>query len=314
MAAALVAGQPGELALDTRRALPGDRFAIGPDMRRDGRVKGWTGGAGGWGMRSGPDGDGDGQFEAEPPPESVRHVVNAANQVERVVLGPTVTNIDLLHDQAGNIVFDGVYYLQYDAFNRLVQVNGAGTLTVYDFEVDPLGPRPGRIKAACVSKLGGLVARYVYDGLGRLTLDAMANALRSRPAAGSPMASLSCQGLIRKETPADSFDPLSRIRTEDYYPALDTTGTLRVRTFGPRAEARPSSQGYTACGGCRKTSPRWTRRAPRSSTHRTSPSAGPSGSTSTLDTLRAPPGDRFAIGPDMRRDGRVKGLRPGVRG
>jgi len=121
MAAALVAGQPGELALDTRRALPGDRFAIGPDMRRDGRVKGWTGGAGGWGMRSGP--DGDGAFAAEPPPESVRHVVNAANQVERVVLGPTVTNIDLLYDQAGNIVFDGVYYLQYDALNRLVQVN-----------------------------------------------------------------------------------------------------------------------------------------------------------------------------------------------
>jgi len=72
---------------------------------------------------SGPDGNGDGQFEAEPPPESVRHVVNAANQVERVVLGPTVTNIDLLYDQAGNIVFDGVYYLQYDALNRLVQVN-----------------------------------------------------------------------------------------------------------------------------------------------------------------------------------------------
>jgi len=162
-------------------------------------------------MRSGPDGNGDGQFEAEPPPDSVRHVVNAANQVERVVLGPTVTNIDLLHDQAGNIVFDGVHYLQYDALNRLVQVNGAGTLTVYDFEVDPLGPRPGRIKAACVSKLGGLVARYTYDGLGRL---------------------------IRKEAPDGRredyyYDGVRRLQEDVTPPAPATAWTERQYVYGP---------------------------------------------------------------------------------
>jgi len=82
----------------------------------------WSGGDEyGGSLAYGP--DGDGAFDAEPPPESVCHVVNAANQVERVVLGPTVTNIDLLYDQAGNIVFDGGYYLQYDAMTRRVQVN-----------------------------------------------------------------------------------------------------------------------------------------------------------------------------------------------
>jgi RHS repeat-associated protein len=69
----------------------------------------------------------------------------------------------------GNLVFDGVYWYQYDGWNRLVQVNEAGSLTEDDFDTsgflippDPNDPNdPNGV-------VGDPVARFVYDGLGRL--------------------------------------------------------------------------------------------------------------------------------------------------
>jgi len=59
--------------------------------------------------------------------------------------------IDPIYDEAGNLEFDHVYYYQYDAWNRLVQVNLA--------EWDELNEEP---------VINELVKHYTYDGFGRL--------------------------------------------------------------------------------------------------------------------------------------------------
>ena len=62
----------------------------------------------------------------------------------------------------GNLVFDAVYWYQYDGWNRLVQVNGAGELEATDFLAD------GHLDPDSEHDPGDPVARFVYDGLGRL--------------------------------------------------------------------------------------------------------------------------------------------------
>jgi hypothetical protein len=57
---------------------------------------------------------------------------------------------------AGNLTFDGRLVYQYDALNRLLQVNQPGDAA---FGAD------GRLVAG---GLGELICRYVYDGVGRL--------------------------------------------------------------------------------------------------------------------------------------------------
>ncbi|MBN1491741.1 MAG: hypothetical protein JXA69_17645, partial [Phycisphaerae bacterium] len=67
----------------------------------------------------------------------------------------TPTTLD--YDLAGNLVSDGTYFLQYDGFNRLVQVNAVGTATL-NANGEITGGSPGDV-----------VVQFVYDGLGRLT-------------------------------------------------------------------------------------------------------------------------------------------------
>jgi RHS repeat-associated protein len=67
--------------------------------------------------------------------------------------GPS--NIPHVHDAAGNLVADGEYYYQYDAFNRLAAVYELGSLT---FDADGVADSgaPGDWRAS-----------YAYDALGR---------------------------------------------------------------------------------------------------------------------------------------------------
>jgi hypothetical protein len=74
--------------------------------------------------------------------------------------GPTTT--PFAHDIVGNLVFDGVYWYQYDGWNRLVQVNEAGELETADFLDN------GYLDPESEHDPGDPVARFVYDGLGRL--------------------------------------------------------------------------------------------------------------------------------------------------
>ena len=56
--------------------------------------------------------------------------VDARNQIDTIKTehtgGPTAgTTTQARHDAAGNLTFDGEYWYQYDAWNRLVQINAA---------------------------------------------------------------------------------------------------------------------------------------------------------------------------------------------
>lgn len=86
----------------------------------------------------------------------VTHGVDERNRLAGIVRADESTNIDDDHepvyDGAGNLVFDGDSWYQYDAWNRLVQVNEAWRDTQEPFDV----------------LVGDLVKHHSYDGLGRL--------------------------------------------------------------------------------------------------------------------------------------------------
>lgn len=86
------------------------------------------------------------------------HEVNLANQLtQRTAVGNTT---DYLYDPNGNMVHDQQYYYQYDAFNRLIQVNEAGSAVVNG---DPGDEVPdGKVTSGT---FGALVSRFVYDGI-----------------------------------------------------------------------------------------------------------------------------------------------------
>ena len=75
------------------------------------------------------------------------------------------------------MLHDGENYCQFDAFNRLIQVNNIGSAQI--------DPATGRVVSG---QLGDFIARYAYDGLGRL---------------------------IRKQTPVSAGQ--TYLQTKDYY-------------------------------------------------------------------------------------------------
>ena len=100
--------------------------------------------------------------------QDVSHAVDHANQLAAVTVaenGGDPATQRIVHDAAGNLVWDGRLFYQYDGFNRLVQVNEAsqldpnfypfinGKLYYYPDDPPPVGPT---------------LATFIYDGLGRL--------------------------------------------------------------------------------------------------------------------------------------------------
>jgi hypothetical protein len=98
------------------------------------------------------------------------HAVGDDNALQSVTVasagGPPATTAYVVN-AAGNQVFDGSYLYQYDAWNRLVQVNTKGLLSASSFDADgellEIDPVLGGVPV-----IGPLVVRLTYDGLGRL--------------------------------------------------------------------------------------------------------------------------------------------------
>ncbi len=108
------------------------------------------------------DADGNGQSEAW---ITTVHDVNPANQITQITkddsqVGDWVRQP--VYDRAGNLVWDGRFYFQYDGFSRLVQVYYAVNLQPACFDSE------GRLGSAYGNLLGAKVAAFTYDGLGRL--------------------------------------------------------------------------------------------------------------------------------------------------
>ncbi len=115
----------------------------------------WTGDATYAGFTQTGDLDGDGAMDAGA--FKVDHITDNANQVNSV--GPPnkpELAVEHLYDPVGNLVSDGTYYYQYDAFNRLIQVNELEVGTTFD--------NVGRIVTGSLKN----PTHYIYDGLGRL--------------------------------------------------------------------------------------------------------------------------------------------------
>ena len=82
------------------------------------------------------------------------HNVDNRNQIvsiDRTVNGGSVSNTATRYDAAGNLMFDGTYAYQYDAWGRLLQINEA--------HLESPDPEP---------VLDDIVKHFAYDGLGRL--------------------------------------------------------------------------------------------------------------------------------------------------
>ncbi len=121
----------------------------------------WAGGTTADGSRiQKNDTNGDGTYELT---YAIHHDVNKANQITKIYTNGVPPGVQVVYDRAGNLVYDGQYFYQYDGFNRLVQVNYSGiALLASDFDGD------GRINLSHGHLPASLVARYIYDGLGRL--------------------------------------------------------------------------------------------------------------------------------------------------
>lgn len=154
--------------------------------------------------------------------QSLTHSVNERNQLLSVDIPETGSHRTARYDAAGNLIFDGTYYYQYDAWNRLIQVNQASS---NGGPTDPV-------------VIGVLVKQYSYDGLGRL-----ARTLSPYPAPGV--------GVTQSRTERFYYDGIRRIQELVIDPvqtlaAVDASGdptlvAMRTATVDPTSNPDVSS-------------------------------------------------------------------------
>jgi hypothetical protein len=87
-----------------------------------------------------------------------RNEIDSVSKIEGNVgaTGPPTssTTTQYQYDAAGNLLYDGTYIYQYDAWNRLVQINRAKTNTALPITENTL--------------VDVIVKHFTYDGMGRL--------------------------------------------------------------------------------------------------------------------------------------------------
>ncbi len=91
----------------------------------------------------------------------VFHDHGLANELTSVAIDAAPAQ-PILHDAAGNLVWDGRFFYQYDGLNRLVQVNHGDQLSSADFDAT------GKLLPEATGTPGALLTHLTYDGLGRL--------------------------------------------------------------------------------------------------------------------------------------------------
>jgi hypothetical protein len=108
---------------------------------------------------------------------SYTQVPNQRNEIDRANFtgyagypAPSVgsDNGITVYDAAGNIIFDGVYSYQYDAWNRLIQINKASFTQTNGVPRSPPDGLGGTANDPPPIDIGVLVKHFTYDGLGRL--------------------------------------------------------------------------------------------------------------------------------------------------
>jgi len=102
-----------------------------------------------------------GQLDSNPGIDQLQtgHVHDRRNQITQLYTSFNAINQSAYpaYDACGNMVFDGTYIYQYDAWNRLIQVRARGSVTQFD-------PVTGAPSAGVI---GPWIVQYTYDGVGR---------------------------------------------------------------------------------------------------------------------------------------------------
>ncbi len=153
------------------------------------------------------------------------HVANEQNELRRLRTGdgdagttqppPAPPDKWVRRDATGNLISDGTYFYQYDAWDRLIQVN-----LVVQTAATPGAPAPGEPaplpgENTFTIKPGLLVKHFSYDGLGRLVR------------AQSPWPNVQ-EGPVTKKVRSERFfyDGIRRIQELVTDPVLSTGGAL----------------------------------------------------------------------------------------
>ncbi len=107
-------------------------------------------------------------WDAQDDGRGIRHIVNNQNEITTLQTHDgdytQSTETEIRYDVAGNMIFDGVYLYQYDAWNRLIQIN-------YGHLAPPpenLGGNPPSEPGLAEVVADELVKHFTYDGVGRL--------------------------------------------------------------------------------------------------------------------------------------------------
>ncbi len=118
-------------------------------------------------------------------------------------------------DASGNVIYDGTYYYQYDAWNRLIQINLGIKTTTAPGTPAPGEPEPLPGELSFTVKPGLLVKHYSYDGLGRL--------IRTQ----SPWPDVQ-EGAVTKQVRSERFfyDGIRRIQELVTDPVLNKTAAM----------------------------------------------------------------------------------------
>lgn len=98
---------------------------------------------------------------------SITHTINGQNELTNIatsINGGTATNRSTFYDVAGNMIFDGSYLYQYDAWDRVVQINVAQLSGSITPNPEPPYPPPSFPPLT----IGAMVKHFTYDGVGRL--------------------------------------------------------------------------------------------------------------------------------------------------
>jgi hypothetical protein len=170
----LLGSQVGSLAFDTSTGEPSISSLRREDQWRLDVLGNWNGNGG---NTSGPlPGRTTSINIPEPltgnPPQVTnrRDITDSQNRlVTRITdTGSTPTRIYLSFDAAGNLTCDGLYYYQYDAWNRLVQVNRAAQQYLPSGQTVLASDGHTVLNYIWVPKPDKMLKHHTYDGLGRL--------------------------------------------------------------------------------------------------------------------------------------------------
>jgi hypothetical protein len=157
------------------------------------------------------------------------HATDHTNQITSVsvdTVGATPVPTSTYYDKAGNLVFDGTYFYEYDALNRLMRVSLPGALT---FSGTTFLTYTSREYIWGPDYVDELVCQIAPGGNGMGTGEAILYAITGH--AGTIAALLNTSGVVQAQY---SFDPYGELLASDYSGTMPRDRVENERLFCDR--------------------------------------------------------------------------------